>query len=159
MGTDELESGPARLLDGFTAGWNAASGTELARVFAPDADFTNIMGLRARGRDVIGRGHDELLATLFRDTRLSAAVDYVRLLRADVAVVEAALTLEREDGQPFQGPVRSRVKYVAVKDEGSWSIVSFTNMIPFERPAAGRVERELAIGQTVGQGHAGGVEE
>ena len=63
------------LVDGLVAGWNAQDGTAFARQFAADADFTNVMGLHAKGRDVIARGHDEIFATLFKGTTLTATVE------------------------------------------------------------------------------------
>lgn len=139
-----------RLLDIFASGWNAASGTTLASAFADDADFLNVMGLHAHGRDLIARGHDEILSTVFRGTRMTAVVDSVRFLRPDVAAVEATLSLRRADGQPFalgdslRGPMPStKASYVATKEGDRWSIAVFRNMVPFARPAAGPVEREL----------------
>ncbi len=136
----------AALLDTFVEGWNAASGTALARAFAPDADFTNVMGLRARGRETIAHGHDEVLATVFRGTRMAASVERIRVLRPDVAVVEASLALRAADGGPFVGPGESRATFVATREAEGWTIASFVNMIPFTRPAAGPVERSLAAG-------------
>src|SRR5258707_15302522 len=137
-----------RLLEIIASGWNAASGTALASAFADEADFINIMGLHGRGRDVIARGHDEILATIFRGTRMTAVVDSVRFLRPDVATVEATLSLQNTDGQPFTGPFpapmpHTKAGYVATKDGDAWSIAVFRNMVPFVRPAAGPVERSL----------------
>jgi uncharacterized protein (TIGR02246 family) len=142
--TDETKI--SGLLDTFAEGWNAGSGASLARVFAEDADFTNVMGLRARGRDVIARGHDEILATLFRGTRLTAVVERIRLLRRDVAVVDATLGLRAAEGGLFAGPAESRATFVATRESDEWSIASFTNMIPFARLPAGPLERSLARG-------------
>jgi uncharacterized protein (TIGR02246 family) len=138
-----------RLLEIIATGWNAASGTAFASAFADEADFINIMGLHARGREVIARGHDEILSTIFRGTRMIAVVDSVRFLRPDVAAVEATLSLQRADGQPFSlGDSRvpmpsTKASYVATKEGDAWSIAVFRNMVPFARPAAGPVEREL----------------
>src|SRR5690349_3974423 len=141
--TDSAEL--AELVATFARGWNAGSGALLAGAFAEDADFINIMGLHARGRDLIARGHDEILATIFHGTRLTAAVDAIRFIRPDVAAVEATFTLQMADGQPFTGPAsRSKPGFVATKDAGGWSIVVFRNMVPFARPAAGPLERSLA---------------
>ena len=129
------------LVDAFTVGWNAHDGTACARPFAPDADFTNIMGLTARGRETFARGHDEILSTIFRDTRIASKVERIRFIKPDVAVAEVAFELEGGE-LPF-GLMRSSAGLVATKDEDSWSIVVFRNMIPFERPAAGPVERAL----------------
>jgi uncharacterized protein (TIGR02246 family) len=90
------------LVDGLVAGWNAHDGTAFARPFADDADFTNVMGLRARGRETIARGHDEIFATLFKDTTLAAKIEQVRFLRPDVAVAEVVFTLRKNDGTPWE---------------------------------------------------------
>lgn len=134
------------LIDTFVQGWNDGSGERLARAFAPDADFTNVMGLRAHGRDVIARGHDEILATVFRGTRLEAAVHQIRYLRPDVAAVDATLTLRGADGQPVAmlPAGQSSLGFVATREAGTWAIAVLRNMIPFARPAAGPVERSLA---------------
>jgi uncharacterized protein (TIGR02246 family) len=138
------------LLDIIASGWNAASGATLASAFGDEADFINIMGLHGRGREVIARGHDEILSTIFRGTRMTAVVDSVRFLRPDVAAVEATLSLQGPDGQPFtfgdpsRPPVpHTKAGYVATKDGDTWSIAVFRNMVPFARPAAGPVERAL----------------
>src|SRR5215470_19839748 len=91
-----------KLIDGLVAGWNAQDGRAFARQFAADADFTNVMGLRAHGREVIARGHDELFATVFKGTTLLPAIEQVRFLRPDVAVAEVVLTLRENDGTPWR---------------------------------------------------------
>jgi uncharacterized protein (TIGR02246 family) len=135
------------LIDTFVQGWNAGSGERLARAFAPDADFTNVMGLRAHGREVIAQGHNEILATVFRGTRLEAAINQVRYLRPDVAAVDVILTLRGADGLPVAmlPAGQSSAGLVATRDGGSWAIAVFRNMIPFTRPAAGPVERSLTV--------------
>jgi len=135
-----------RLVDIFAEGWNAARGETLAQAFAPDADFTNVMGLHAKGRDLIARGHDEILATVFRNTRVTPTVDRVRFLRSDVAVLDATFTLTHLDGRLFEmGPAgHSKAELVATKEQGTWSIAVFRNMIPFVRPLAGPLERSIA---------------
>jgi uncharacterized protein (TIGR02246 family) len=133
------------LVDAFVDGWNAHDGTACAKPFAVDADFTAITGLKAHGRDVIARGHDEILSTIYRGTRNSANVQNVRFLRPDVAVVDVIFTLQKENGQPFE--LRgSSCGMVVTKEGGNWSIAVFRNMIPFERPAAGPMEREIMAG-------------
>jgi len=134
------------LVDAFVEGWNAADGAACARPFAADAEFVNIMGLRARGRELIGRGHAEILSTIFRGTRMSATVESIRFLRPDVATVEATLKLQTDDGRPFtlgRYPGYSSAGLVATKEGNTWSIAVFRNMIPFERPAAGPLEQTM----------------
>ena len=70
------------LVQAFVDGWNAADGSALARPFAADADFTAITGLRAKGRELIAKGHDEILATIYRGSVISARVEGIRFLTA-----------------------------------------------------------------------------
>lgn len=88
------EAAVRALLDQFIEGWNEASGATLARPFARDAEFINIMGLQVRGRDLIARGHDELFETVFFGTRLSGGVENVRFPRPDVAYADGILNLQ-----------------------------------------------------------------
>ena len=131
---------PASLAGVFAAAWNASDAGRLASIFAEDADFTAINGLRAHGRDLIRRGHDELFRTLFRGTKLAAKVISVRDLGPGLAAVEAEFTYPNGI---FPGVTRALASYIAKKTGGRWDIVVFRNMIPFERPVAGAVELEV----------------
>jgi uncharacterized protein (TIGR02246 family) len=135
----------AALIDTFVAGWNAADGARLASAFAQDADFTAVNGLRVRGRSLIGEGHDELFRTIFRDVTLASQVLSVRSLTPDVVAVEAELSYPTRDILP--GVTRALAQYVATRSPAPsgdrWEIVIFRNMIPFERPVAGPVERRV----------------
>ena len=147
MTTASHNAGLTGLIDTFVQGWNAGSGERLAGAFAADADFTNVMGLRAHGRDVIAQGHNEIFATVFRGTRLEAAISQIRYLRPDVAAVDVTLTVRGADGQPMAmlPAGQSSAGLVATREAGTWSIAVMRNMIPFTRPAAGPVERSLAM--------------
>jgi uncharacterized protein (TIGR02246 family) len=129
------------LVQSFVDGWNAADGTALARAFALDADFTAVTGLKASGRDVIAKGHDEILSTIYRGSRNSAKVETIRFLRPDVAVVDVTFRFVG-DTRPF-GLEQSTCGMVCTKENGAWSIAVFRNMVPFGRPNAGPLEREL----------------
>lgn len=131
------------LIGELVEGWNAGDGTSYARPFAEDADFVNIMGLKARGREQIAFGHDEILSTYYKGTKLACEVEAIRFLRPDVALADLSLRLEGSDGMPFTLRASS-AGVVFSKDGGRWSIAAFRNMIPFERPGAGPVEQKLA---------------
>ncbi|HZW05460.1 MAG TPA: SgcJ/EcaC family oxidoreductase [Candidatus Nitrosotalea sp.] len=141
--TDYNETAIRGLIDHFVAGWNAADVGKLAGVFAVDADFTAITGLRARGRNLIARGHDEILSTIYRGTRNSAQIESIHFLRPDIAVVDVKFTLRREDGSLAFGIPYSSAGIIATQDEGVWAIAVFRNMVPFARPVAGPLDREL----------------
>ena len=107
-----------------------------------DADFINIMGLKGHGRDQIARGHDEILSTIFRHMRIGSTVQSIRLIRPDVAVADVTFTPQTQGKGPFMF-AKSSAGLVVTKEGDSWSNVTFRNMIPFERPAAGPMERAL----------------
>ena len=129
------------LVQAFVDGWNAGDGAACSRSFAADADFTAITGLKAKGRDVIAKGHDEILATIYRGTQNSAVVESVRFLRPDVAVADVTFRFVG-DVRPF-GIEKTTCGLVCSKENGNWSIAVFRNMIPFGRSTAGSLEREL----------------
>jgi len=54
-----------------------------------------------------------------------------------------ALALRQKDGTPWGPFPRTLASLVAVRDGESWSIAVFHNMVPFQRPAAGPLERSL----------------
>jgi uncharacterized protein (TIGR02246 family) len=126
----------------FVAGWNAGSGEICGRPFRADADFTAVNGLRAKGREQIARGHDEILSTVFRGTRNSAAVNDITFLRPDVASADVTFRIQWMADKPWLPPLSS-CGIIATKDNGQWSIAVFRNMVPFERPVAGPLDREL----------------
>lgn len=141
MTTISDESAIRSLVDQFVAGWNGADGAACGKPFAENADFTAVTGLRARGRQVIARGHAEILATVFRGTRLSATVNSIEFLRPDVAVVDATFHLIPA-GQTWL-PKYTSCGIVATNETGVWTIAVFRNMVPFDRPMAGPLDREL----------------
>lgn len=130
------------LVAAFVEGWNAGDGKACARPFALNADFTAVTGARARGRDLIAAGHAEILSTVFRGTVLSATVNDVAFLRPDVAAADVTFRIAPMADKPWLPPY-SCCGLVATKEHGSWSIALFRNLVPYGRPAAGPLDREL----------------
>lgn len=129
------------LVQTFVDGWNAADGAALARPFVADADFTAVTGLKVKWREVIAKLHDEILSTVYSGSRNSAKVESIRFLRPDVAVADVTFRFTG-DIHPF-GLEGSSCGLVCTKEDGAWSIAVFRNMIPFTRPIAGPLEKEL----------------
>src|SRR6476646_9319887 len=123
------ETAIAGLVETFVDGWNKADGTTLARPFAIDADFVAITGLKGKGREVIAKAHDEILSTIYRGSVNSAKVESIRFLRPDVAVADVTFRFVG-DVRPF-GLEQTSCGIVCTKDDGTWSIAAFRNMIPF----------------------------
>ena len=135
------ETAIRRLVDQFVEGWNMADGAACARPFAENADFTAVNGIRVRGRDLIARGHDDILSTIFRGTRLTAAIHSIEFLRPDVASVDATLRLTPA-GQTWL-PKYTCCGMIVTEEGGEWSIAVFRNLVPFERPLASALDANL----------------
>ena len=146
MEKKQEEAAITALLDVFVEGWNAGDGEACARPFAADADFVAVTGLHVHGRELIAAGHKEILATVFRGVQLRPTVNSIRFLRPDVASVDVTVRYAGEG--PFGIPETS-LGLVATKDQGTWSIAVFRNLVPFARPLAGPLERELAASANI----------
>ncbi|MCS6621865.1 SgcJ/EcaC family oxidoreductase [Roseibacterium beibuensis] len=55
----------------LVAAWHARDGQALADLFAPDADFVNVVGIWWEDRGAIARAHQYALDSFFADTRLA----------------------------------------------------------------------------------------
>lgn len=128
-GPDELEI--VALVNAFVDGWNAGDPVALAKPFAPDADYLNLMGLYGHGREVIVRAYRDVLTTAFRGSRIKATIEALRFVRPDVAMVD--VTFDRQDAQhPPPIPLRTLAGILAVRNGGRWQILSYRSMVPFE---------------------------
>jgi uncharacterized protein (TIGR02246 family) len=125
----------------FIEGWNKGDGELCARPFSENADFTAVTGQRVKGKDLIARGHTEILSTVFRGTHNSATVNEISFLRPDVAVADVTFRIDPVPDKPWI-PKYSTCGVVATKEDGHWQIVVFRNMVPAERPVAGPLDEQ-----------------
>jgi uncharacterized protein (TIGR02246 family) len=110
------------------AGWNAKSGEQFAKPFAEDADYVVINGMHIRGRDAIGKGHQQIFDTFMKGTTLGLSVKQTRYVRPDVAVVHVGAHLKQ--GQSAAGGAQEgegSITLVMSKEKGGWQIVAFQN--------------------------------
>src|SRR5262245_5340858 len=116
----------ARLVDA----WNAHDARAYAAPFRPDAEFTNVFGMRANSRAEIEAMHAAVYRTLFRDSHLTVSEVRVRLVRSDVAAgdVRWAMTGAR-DPQGREWPRRrGLLSLIATRDGAEWSLDLVHNM-------------------------------
>lgn len=116
----------ATIVQALQDAWNAADGAGFAAPFAEDADFVNVYGMLARGREAIRQGHAAILAGPYAGSTVAYTPESVRLLRAGVAVahVHAMLVIP---GGPMAGEHQARWSAVLTGDDGRWEIASFHN--------------------------------
>ena len=106
-------------------GWNAGNGKAFAAPFAEDADYVIVNGIRIKGRTAIAEGHQGIFDTIYENSRLALAVESLRFLREDVAVVHVRSNLKLKDEAMREGHARST--WVMTRDKGAWSIAAFHN--------------------------------
>jgi uncharacterized protein (TIGR02246 family) len=126
----EDEQRIAALMSEFQSAWNEHDARRFSLVFAEDAEFTNVAGRSARGRLEVERFHSPRFATTFRDSRLTIERTNIRLIRADVASVDA--WWEMTGARTPQGQLRplrkGQMHLVMTKDGNIWTILVMHNL-------------------------------
>src|ERR1700744_358401 len=69
------------------AAWNAGDSVAWAGLFAEDTDFIHILGVHYTGRAAVQTGHRMIWDTIYKGSKVSYAIEKIRPLGADVAVV------------------------------------------------------------------------
>jgi uncharacterized protein (TIGR02246 family) len=113
----------------FTHAWNAHDTTALARLFAEDADFVNVVGIWWRDRRAIEEAHAFAHRTFFRDSLLQIDDVVVKRLLPDLATVHATWTLsgQEEPDVSVGAPRRGILLFVAAQEHDGWLIRTAQN--------------------------------
>jgi len=128
----------------FVETWNRHDAKAFSSIFAPDADFTNVFGMKASGRAEIERFHAPLFATMFRDSRLNIEDVSSRQIRADVGTVDLRWSMSgARDPKGNAWPDRSGlISLVIAAREGKWLVESMHNM-ELDYAASAKAQQEL----------------
>ena len=105
-------------------GWNTKSGATFAKPFAEDADYVVINGNYLKGRAMIESQHQRIFDTIYKDTTLSLAVQQIRFLRPDVAVVHVKGRRSSTNEALNQGAI---ITLMMTKEKQGWTIAAFQN--------------------------------
>ncbi|HEV7590544.1 MAG TPA: SgcJ/EcaC family oxidoreductase [Longimicrobium sp.] len=116
----------AALAARLESAWNAGDGAAFTAPFADDADFVNVLGMHARGREAIAAGHDQIFRGIYAGSTVRYRVETARLLRPDVALVHLHASLAIPAG-PMAGTHDARPSLVLTREGGEWRIASFHN--------------------------------
>lgn len=138
--------------EAFAAAWNIHDAAALSRPFHPDADFTNVFGMRASGREAVERFHAPIFETMFRNSHLVVDDVSVRRLRPDVAVVDVRWTMSGATAPTGESwpDRRGLMDLVCSKEGGDWGIAAMHNMdLPDQEFA--EAQASLQDGRTVGE--------
>ena len=125
----EDEAGVGAVVRGFEEAWNRHDMDAFARLFAEDADFVNVIGMRWIGRPAIKEAHQTTHATVFKNSHLKIGETSVRFLKPDVAVARSVWDLQghANPAGETQAPRRGILTNVLVKKELGWQIVVAQN--------------------------------
>jgi uncharacterized protein (TIGR02246 family) len=118
-----------RIVDAFAECWNRHDMASFAELFAPDAEFVNVVGLWWKGREEIRKAHEFSHATMFRNSRLTLLDRSVRFPVAQVAIARARWSLEGHvapDGAALP-PRTGLLLNVLSNASGSWLIIDSQN--------------------------------
>lgn len=130
MPAESGEQGVAALVGALVGVWNVHDPRAFAACFMADADFTNVFGMTAKGRDTVERFHAPILETMFRDSRLTATDTRTRFLSDDIAAVDVRweMTGARDPMGKEWPKRRGLMSLIAMRDGRRWSIAVMHNM-------------------------------
>ncbi|MCU1234569.1 MAG: hypothetical protein JWP63_2536 [Candidatus Solibacter sp.] len=128
MNTQTEELAIKDLIHGMARAWNAGSGAAFAACCEEHADFVNIYGTHARGRQAIAEGHDHIFRTVYAGSTLHYSIVQMRFLNDDIAVVHLRAHLEIPQG-PMAGEKNSVPSMVLRRTGAEWRVASFQNTL------------------------------
>ena len=117
------------LFRAFEETWNSHDAQAYSRLFAEDADFVNVVGMRAQGRTEIERFHRPTFATMFAQSKITFTDIRISYLRPDIATVDAEWEMANAKDPagnliPYR---RGLANAVAIYESGEWLFKVFHN--------------------------------
>jgi len=100
-----------------------------ADLFADDADFVNVRGVRWIGRQAIREAHAASHATIFRNSQLSLGEFSVRYLRPDVAFARSVTEVSGQINASGEilPPRSTMLTLVMMNVDGKWMVAVAQN--------------------------------
>jgi len=111
--------------------WNQGDSEAWSENIVADVHHTVWNGTHIQGRDNITAGHMQIFNTIYKGTRQTFTIRWIRFLRPEVAAVQWDAQLEGRDDIP---QVRVRPLAILTKQtDGRWLIEIFQNTPILER--------------------------
>lgn len=119
-----------RIIEQLDVAWNSHDAKAYADLFAVDADFTNVRGMQAQGREGVEAFMAPLFDTMFSDSEQRLLKSRARVLSDVLAAVDCWWTMDGArtlDGYPR--PTRYGLTNLLMrKDPEGWRILVWHNM-------------------------------
>jgi uncharacterized protein (TIGR02246 family) len=142
--SSETEQAADKVVAAMLHAWNVHDAHAFASVFTDDADFTNVFGMVARGREEIEGFHRPVFETMFKDSSLTAIQTRTRPVRPDVAAVDIRWEMSGAC-DPAGNPWPSRcglINLLMTREQGTWSVAVMHNM---ELPSDGMADAQIEL--------------
>ncbi len=124
-------------VEAFQTAWNAYDASAVAAFFADEADQIMEAGPTIRGHQAIQQWWRDRFASIERGRKIALGVSSIRLITADVALVNT--TAKGTGGRNAQGqevpPENDRGTWVLIRQGGQWLITAL-RVQPAEEGAA-----------------------
>ena len=123
--------------------WNAGDAPAYARHLAPEASFTNLLGMVLYGAPAFVQRHTEILSTFYKGTTKRHVVRRIRFVTPDVAIVDIDNEVHGVSAMPAgiptppDGVVKTQLMEVFVRRNDRWLIEAYHNVDvkPSAKPA------------------------
>ena len=128
------EASIRKVIDAEEDAWNRGDAKAFAARFQEEGSYTDVFGAVSRSRAELEKRQVEFFTSLFKGSRLALKVRRVRLLRADVAIVDIDTEVSGFKKLPpvvyvdVEKVLRTRLQQVMVKTGSDWMVAAFHNV-------------------------------
>ncbi|MGU3409640.1 SgcJ/EcaC family oxidoreductase [Microbacterium sp. M1A1_1b] len=132
------DSRPGELARAFVRSFNQGDARALAALFADDAEFVNIYGIRMSGRSGIEHGHRAAFASRLGGAALTTTRVDEHQVAPDVAVVQLSWRLAKApDADPTLVVPDSAgvLTFTAVRADAAWQFIAGANVMESTPPS------------------------
>src|SRR5450432_3169888 len=82
------------IVSAFAEAWNQHDMAAFADLFAPDAEFVNVVGIWWKGKESIRKAHEFTHSSMFKHSRLSILATEVRFPVEQIAIARSTWSME-----------------------------------------------------------------
>ena len=122
------------LLSELADAWKRGDAKAYGTRYRDDATFTNVNGMFHVGREEFNRRHEEIFRGALKGSTITLIPRKMRLIHADVAVVDVDCGVFGVQAKPpggqtgSDGSLHTSLLLVLVKESGSWWIAAYHNV-------------------------------